>query len=158
MDLRYVLIATVFATLAFSAVACGSGSQVDISPTQLSASVAAIGNLTDPTNAVCAIAVPTSKARTADYEKDVNNLFIAAALYGREAGERAIKAFRAKLMAWSEQLTALTRQPIAAEVKAALTEAAIFITKLADPNDSTPVDTAVTNLTNATQKLETACT
>jgi hypothetical protein len=155
--LRYLLIATAFAALAVCAVACGSGNQADISPTQLRAPVAAASNLTDATNAACAIAVPISKARTADYEKAVNDLFMTAALDGRAAGERAAQAFRASLMAWSEQLAALTRRPIEADVKVALTEAARYVRKLADPHDSTPVDTAVTDLTNATEKLETTC-
>lgn len=136
--MRYVLFATAFVTLSLNTGACGPDRQ-------------------DATVAACATAVSMSKARTADYESDVHDLFVVAATNGSAAGERAMAAFRAKLTAWSEKLTAFTQQPIEADVKAALTEAASYVMKLADPNDGTSVDTAVQHLTNATEKLETAC-
>jgi hypothetical protein len=144
--LRYLLIATAFVALTLSVVACGSGRG------------ASKAGLTQATNAACATALPLSKAHTANYEKDVRALFFVAALDGRAAGERAMQAFRANLTAWSEQLTALTRQPIESDVQAALTQVASAVMKLADPNDSTPIDTAAKNLSDATAKLEAACT
>ncbi|SNT61149.1 hypothetical protein SAMN05421812_11312 [Asanoa hainanensis] len=150
--MRRILV-TAFTASALALAACGS--DTDAAPTG-GASPAADGEAA-ATASACGEAVAVSKTGVSGFDAGVENL-LKVALEGDEAkADAAEKEFRAVLTGWSDKLTALAAEPVAADVKVALTDGAATVKKIADPNDNTPVNAAKEELAGVADKIGAAC-
>jgi len=150
--MRRILVTALTAS-ALALAACGS--DPDTAPTG-GASPAAEGEAA-ATASACGEAVAVSKTGASGFDAGVDNL-LKVALEGDEAKtDAAEKEFRAVLTNWSDKLTELSGQPVAADVKVALTEGAATVKKIADPDDNTPVNAAKEELAGVADKIGAAC-
>ncbi|GIF49746.1 hypothetical protein DFJ67_2897 [Asanoa ferruginea] len=109
------------------------------------------------TATACTEAMALSKTGATAFEEGVDNL-LKVALEGDDAkAEAAEKEFRAALTTWADQLAALSGEPVAEDVKAALTETAATVKKIADPEDKTPINAATQQLADIADKIGAAC-
>src|SRR5690349_8857580 len=151
--MRRILV-TALAASALALAACGSSS--DEAPTT-GGSAPTAGGEAAATASACGEAVAVSKTGASGFDAGVDNL-LKVALEGDEAKtDAAEKEFRAVLTSWSDKLTALAAEPVAADVKAALTEGAATVKKIADPDDNTPVNAAKEELAGVADKIGAAC-
>ncbi|MEV4538914.1 hypothetical protein AB0J82_34595 [Asanoa sp. NPDC049518] len=152
--MRRILV-TALAVSALALAACGSSS--DDPPPTTGGSAPAAGGEAAATASACGEAVAVSKTGASGFDAGVDNL-LKVALEGDEAKtDAAEKEFRAVLTSWSDKLTALAAEPVAADVKAALTEGAATVKKIADPDDNTPVNAAKEELAGVADKIGAAC-
>jgi hypothetical protein len=149
------ILVTVLAASALALAACGSDTSEE--PTGGSSPAAAAEGEAAATASACGEAVAISKTGASSFDEGVDNL-LKVAIEGDEAKtDAAEKEFRAVLTGWSDKLTELSGQPVAADVKAALTEGAATVTKIADPDDNTPVNAAKEELAGVADKIGAAC-
>ncbi|GIF64828.1 hypothetical protein Ais01nite_28630 [Asanoa ishikariensis] len=151
--MRRILV-TVLAASALALAACGS--DTDAAPAGGTSAAAGEGEAA-ATASACGEAVAVSKTGASGFDEGVENL-LKVALEGDEAKtDAAEKEFRAVLTSWSDKLTELSGEPVAADVKAALTEGAATVKKIADPDDNTPVNAAKEELAGVADKIGAAC-
>ena len=149
------LLAAVLAASAFGLAACGSDTEAGGAPAAGGASAAA--DTAAATATACTEAMAVSKNGATAFEEGLDDL-LKVALEGDDAkADAAEKEFRATLSAWSDKLTALSAEPVAEDVKAALTETAATVRKIADPADKTPVNAAKQQLADISDKIGAAC-
>jgi hypothetical protein len=109
------------------------------------------------TATACTEAMAVSKTGATAFEEGVDNL-LEVALEGDDTkADAAEKEFRAALTAWADRLAELSGEPVAEDVKAALTETSAIVKKIADPEDKTPINAATQQLGGIADKIGAAC-
>jgi predicted small secreted protein len=112
---------------------------------------------TAATASACTEAMALSKTGATAFEEGIDNL-LEVALEGDDVkADAAEKEFRATLAAWADRLAELSGEPVAEDVKAALTETAATVKKIADPEDNTPINAATQQLAGISDKIGAAC-
>ncbi|GIF70594.1 hypothetical protein [Asanoa siamensis] len=151
--MRRFVVAAAASAFALALAACGSDDAGTGAPAPSAAGAADAAE----TASACAEAVRISKDGAAAFEPGVSKL-LELAVEGDEAKLAAAEEeFRTTLTAWSDKLTEFAGEPVEADVRAALTEGAATVRKIADPADNTPVNAAKDALTGVADKITSAC-
>ncbi|HTF10292.1 MAG TPA: hypothetical protein VK659_19165 [Asanoa sp.] len=154
--MRRFLVATL-AVSALALAACGTDSSGEGDGQPAAAGASAGADTAAATATACTEAMAASETGATAFEEGLDNL-LKVALEGDDAkAEAAEKEFRTTLTAWADKLTELAGEPVAEDVKAALTETAATVKKIADPEDNTPVNAATQQLAGIADKIGAAC-
>jgi hypothetical protein len=142
-----------FAVPALALAACGT----DSSGEGAGQPAAAGADTAAATATACTEAMAVSKTGATAFEEGVDNL-LKVALEGDDVkADAAEKEFRATLTAWADRLAELSGEPVAEDVKVALTDTAATVKKIADPEDNTPINAATRQLAGIADKIGAAC-
>jgi predicted small lipoprotein YifL len=150
--MRRQLFTTVAVAALFALPACGSPG--DPEPAAPAAAPTASADRA-ATSTACVRAISASEAGAATFKTDVELALEAVA--ADEDPAAAMATIQTDLEAWARMLTDLAAGQVEPDVKAALTDGAEAVTKIADPNDDTPVAEAQRILAKVGDDIEAAC-